>query len=586
MDDLDLIKQKINVVDLIQEYLPLKKSGINFKANCPFHSETTPSFMVSPERGIWHCFGCQKGGDIFKFVMEKEGLEFKDALETLAKKAGITLKRSSSKEKDYKQRLFEVNQKASQFFSFILTDHPIGKPALAYLTKRGLTIETIKEFGLGYAPMSWDSLYKFMKKRGFTPKELEDAGLLIPSKNGGYDRFRGRIIFTLCDVRGNILGFSGRILDKGEPKYLNSPQTQVFDKSKFLFGIHLAKGAIKEQKEAILVEGEMDMILSYQSGVKNIVASKGTALTEGQLELLQRLTNTLDICFDTDLAGDAASRRGIEMADKMGFDLKVVNISGAKDPAEICLEDVAIWKNFVKEASPIYDYYLESAEKRFNPKIASDKKSIYNELLPVLKKISNPVVKEHYTQKLSALLQIQDELIRQDLSRPESKVTEVLISKKDDQTPIKDRKRLLEDYLVSLLLHIPDDISYVPNFPETIFADESLRQIYVLLVLYLDTISFQGMAFRISDFVKSTPENLASIIDKLYLLELDERLINSKDWQRELANVISEIKKILLKTSLEKLSLQIRSAQEFNNLETVQTLNKRFRDLSMKLKNL
>src|SRR5258708_3576607 len=264
MDDLELIKQRINIVDLISEYLPLKKSGVNFKANCPFHQERTPSFMVSPERQIWHCFGCQRGGDIFRFVMEKEGIEFKEALEILAQKAGVSLKQTGKKEKSQSERVYEVNQKAQQFFNYILTKHVLGKKALEYLEKRGITQATITEFGLGYAPLSWEALTSFLKKRQFLDSEIVAAGLEVPSKRGGYDRFRGRIMFPLIDVRGRVLGFSGRVLEEressgeieGGPKYINSPQTLVFDKKRFLFGLQLSKGQIKEEKEAIIVEGE------------------------------------------------------------------------------------------------------------------------------------------------------------------------------------------------------------------------------------------------------------------------------------------------------------------------------------------
>src|SRR5579884_1907357 len=255
MDDLELIKEKVNIVDLVSEYLPLKKAGVNYKANCPFHQEKTASFMVSPERGIWHCFGCDKGGDIFAFLKEKEGIEFTEALEILAQKAGVVLKnKKNDKEKNLKDRLFEVNEKAAQYYHYLLTEHATGKKALEYLYKRGLTDETIKTIQIGYAPQSWESLSKFLKKRGFSEKELIESGLSVPSKRGCYDRMRGRVVFPLIDVRGRIMGFSGRVLDNSLPKYINTPQTPIFDKGKFLFGLHLTKGDIRIKKEAVLVE--------------------------------------------------------------------------------------------------------------------------------------------------------------------------------------------------------------------------------------------------------------------------------------------------------------------------------------------
>lgn len=596
MDDLELIKSRINIVDLISEYLPLKKAGVNFKANCPFHGEKTPSFMVSPERQIWHCFGCDKGGDIFKFLMEKEGFEFKEALEILAQKAGVTLKRSK-KEPNKNERLYEANQKAQQFYHYILTEHKLGQKALDYLKKRGLTGQTIKEFALGYAPHSWESLTSFLRKRGFTNAEMINSGLMVPSNRNGYDRFRGRIIFPLANIRERIVGFSGRVLEGGEPKYINTPQTPIFEKGHFLYGLNLAKGAVKEKDQIIVAEGEMDMLMSYQSGVKNIVASKGTALTEDQLELIKKYTQNLVLCFDTDLAGDAAVRRGIELADKAGFNIKIVVVEGAKDPAEVCLKNPDGWKRMIEEATPIYDYYLQSVSKRFDIKSATGKRALFAELLPIWQKISDPITKEHYIQKLAAFLLIKDDLIRgyMDKIRSEQVKASVVVqtvtksakvTDGKDPRPVSDRPKLLEDYLIALLLHIPFDHTFVPNFPETLFTQEELKTIYVMLVLFLDSISFQGKAFKIADFIQTIPAEMTSRVDNLYLREIDEKLQDKKLWQKEVELVVSELKKMLIKNSLEKLSLQIKSAQEFDKTEQLQVLNKRFRDLSVKLKNL
>ncbi len=587
MDDLDLIKQKINIVDLIQEYLPLKKAGVNFKSPCPFHQEKTPSFMVSPERGIFHCFGCNVGGDIFKFLMLKEGMDFPDTIEFLAKKAGITLKRKRSAEKDKKSRLFEVNQKAAQFYHYLLTKHKLGKPALEYLKERGLTDETIEEFDIGYAPNSWEELCRFLKKRSFSAEEIVDAGLAVPSKKGGYDRFRGRIMFPLVDVKGQIIGFAGRILGEGEPKYINTPQTSIFDKSHFLFGLNLSKGEIRIKNKAILTEGEMDMILSYQAGVKNVVASKGTALTSGQIDLLKKYTDTILLCFDMDLAGDSASRRGIEMADAAEFNIKVVNIPEGKDPAELVKKDVKLWEEAVEEAAPIYDYYLHSVALRFDPKTAEGKRRIGAEVMPIFAKISDPLTREHYLQKLSALVGIDEEILRKEILRSQTPSYSGVLSQPTPRTMIiKTRRELLEEYLLALLLKIPAGITFVPSFPETIFLLEEHRSLYVLLVLYLDSIAFKGVDFKVGDFVKGLPEELVPLVDRLYLTEIDDKLAGAKPWEAEVGIVAAELKKALIKASLEKLSGEIKSAQAFGRIEQLDILNKRFRDLSVRLKNL
>jgi len=590
MDDVELIKEKINIVDLIQEYLPLKKAGINFKANCPFHSEKTPSFVVSPERQIWHCFGCQKGGDIFTFLMEKEGLEFKESLEILAKKAGVTLKKVSSYKKDVKERLLEANLKAQEFFHYILTKHHLGKNALKYLKDRGVKNETIEEFGIGYAPNSWDSLTKFLLKREFSAGEIVDSGLGVTSKVP-YDRFRGRITFPLIDTKGQIIGFSGRVLYLQEPKYINSPQTLLFDKSRYLFGFNVAKAEVRAKNEAILVEGEMDVILSHQVGIKNAVASKGTALTEGQIDLLKKYTETISLCFDTDLAGDVASRRGIELADKAGLNIKVISIAGGKDPAEVALKNPKAWQEAIKAATPIYDYYLTSVSKRYDSKKPADLKKISQELIPIWAKISDDLVREHYIQKLAAMLRTEESVLRATIDKQrvgrQVAFTKILTEPPSDQAINPNtRRQLLEEYLMALLLHIPKDCTYVPGFPETLFTAEKWQQLYVMMVLYLDSISFKGRSFNINEFVKDVPPELAKDIDRLYLSELDIKLDDKDHWIKELDGVVLELKRILVKASLEKLSYEIKNAQEFGKMEVVEALSRRFRDLSLKLKSL
>lgn len=590
MDDLSLIKEKINIVDLIQEYLPLKRAGVNFKANCPFHSEKTASFVVSPERQIWHCFGCSKGGDIFKFLMEKEGLEFKDALEILAKRAGVVLKKINQEKKQLRDRLFEVNLKAQEYFHYILTKHKLGETALKYLHDRGLTDQTIEEFGIGYAPNSWDSLTKFLLKRNFTAEEIIGSGLGVESKNC-YDRFRGRIMFPLIDTKGQIIGFSGRVLYHAEPKYINSPQTLIFDKSKFLFAMHLAKSHIRSKNEAVLVEGEMDVIMSHQVGIKNVVASKGTALTENQIELLKKYTDTISLCFDADLAGDSASRRGIELAEKAGLNIKVISISNGKDPADAAKADPKVWEECVKNATPIYDYYLQSASVRYDAKKPEDLRKISVELVPIWAHITDDLVREHYIQKLSGLLQTDDKALRDTinkarLSQPVSftRISEQV--KQASNIEPKNRRQMLEEYIIALLLHIPPDLKFVPKFPETIFQEEKWRTIYVLIVLYLDTISFKAKAFDINELAKTLPEELLEDVDRLYLVSLDDKLSEKLYWQKEIDGVVLELKRILLKEALEKLGHEIKNAQEFGKLEVVESLNMKFRDLSLKLKSL
>ncbi|MDO8515584.1 MAG: DNA primase, partial [bacterium] len=326
MDQREEIKQKIDIVQLISEYVPLKKAGRNFRACCPFHSEKTPSFMVSPERQSWHCFGsCQIGGDIFSFLMKMENMDFPEALKTLAKRAGVTLQSyHSSGDSQIKEKIYEINNLAAEFYHFILTKHEVGEVARKYLENRKITNESIDLFRLGYAPHSWDSLTKFLTKKGFTQKELEIAGLVsVSDSKRVFDRFRGRIIFTLADHRNNVLGFAGRLLDPNakEAKYVNTSETPVYTKGNTLYGLNVTKDEIRKSGAAIITEGEIDLIQAFQAGTKNCAAIKGSAFTQAQVNLLKRYTENILLALDADMAGDAAAHRGIQMADAAGLNI-------------------------------------------------------------------------------------------------------------------------------------------------------------------------------------------------------------------------------------------------------------------------
>src|SRR3990167_7304762 len=294
MTDVEQIKQKIDIVAFISEYVALKKTGANFKGLCPFHAEKTPSFIVSPERQIWHCFGgCNEGGDVFKFLMKIENLEFAEALKILARRAGVTLSGgfAQSRTAELKEKIYEVNHLASEFYQYILTKHPMGEKALDYLKDRKITDSSVKLFGIGYAPQSWDSLSKFLHKKGYAQELMQSAGLISKSGIGNtFDRFRGRLMFTLRDHRSNVVGFAGRLLDPDakEAKYVNTPETSLYHKGELFYGFDITKEAIKKEDSAIIVEGEFDMLSSFQAGIPNVVALKGTALTLMQAKLIKR----------------------------------------------------------------------------------------------------------------------------------------------------------------------------------------------------------------------------------------------------------------------------------------------------------
>jgi DNA primase len=360
MTEVEDIKSRLEIADVVGGYVQLKQAGRNLKAPCPFHQEKSASFMVSPEKGIFHCFGCGQGGDVFQFVMLIEGLDFRGALEQLARRAGVELK-SHGRPKENTDRLYQALEMAVKYFQTTLVRNP---PALSYVTgKRHLGKETIRDFMIGYSPDSWEALSGFLLGKGFTADELLRAGLAgqRPGRSSLYDLYRGRIMFTICDRSGRPIGFTGRVMDDSLPKYLNTPQTVLYDKSRAIYGLHLAKEAIRTNDEAVLVEGNVDVIASHQAGVRQVVAASGTALTLDQLKTLSHLSKNVKLCFDADRAGLAATERAIPLAQKLGLNLYVVEIEGAKDPDELIATDVEAWKTAIRQAREIREYwYLRS----------------------------------------------------------------------------------------------------------------------------------------------------------------------------------------------------------------------------------
>jgi DNA primase len=368
MDEVEEIKQRLDIADVVGGYVQLKQAGRNLKAPCPFHQEKTASFMVSPEKGIYHCFGCGEGGDIFSFVMKIEGLDFRGALELLARRAGVELKNTgggANKAKD-KDRLYDVLELAAKYYQATLVKN---KAALDYVVKtRGLKRQTIQDFQIGYAPESWSAVTGFLLKKGFIAEELLKAGVAgqKPGNTSIYDQSRGRVMFPICDGQGRPVGFTGRVLDDSLPKYLNTPQTALYDKSRVIYGLHLAKEAIRTNDEVVLVEGNMDVVASNQAGVKQVVAASGTALTSEQLKALSHLTKNVKLAFDADRAGLAATERAIPLAQKLGLTLFVVEITGAKDADELIAKDVKLWQKAIKDAPEIREYWYRRSRAEFS----------------------------------------------------------------------------------------------------------------------------------------------------------------------------------------------------------------------------
>jgi DNA primase len=487
MSVIDDIKQKTDIVEVVGQYVNLKKSGRNLTAPCPFHNEKNPSFFVYPERQSWHCFGaCNTGGDIFSFIMKKENMEFGDALRLLAARAGIEIptRIQPDTKKDEKERLFQINEAAALYFNNLLLNSPAAEPAKKYLDKRGIIGKTIMDFQLGYALNNWESLKEYLMKRGYTEAELLGAGLIIESEDGRtHDRFRNRLMFTINDSRGRTTGFGARVLDDSLPKYVNSPQTLVFDKSGTLYAINLASQSIRQRDQAILMEGYMDVITAHQNGITNVVASMGTAVTEKQVTDLKKLTHNIVLSLDADTAGEEAMLRCIDYESTFDIELKVVVLPEGKDPDDVIRESPSKWQEYLDKVLPVTDFTINSVTANLDLTKASDKRLLVDRIGPVIKLIKNPVRRAHYLQKLARLAGVNERTIEESLgmtktSVPYNRNREIL--KKTDR-PVKSiLSRPVEEQFLALLLKHPEFRERSGGIPTDYFENSENRVIFTV----------------------------------------------------------------------------------------------------------
>ncbi len=525
----DEIKAKLDIVEVIRDYIQLKAAGINFRALCPFHREKTPSFMVSPEKQIWHCFGCGKGGDIFTFIMEIEGISFVEAIRLLAQKAGVVLRRSDPKLASQRNRLLDLLDITAKFYQKILLASPKAEPIRSYLTKRGLNEETINTWQIGYSLPDWDSTVNFLKSKGFGENEIFLAGLSVKRQDSSrfYDRFRGRIMFPISDINGSIVGFSARVspafaeastdappspkatdghsealADKsvGKPgretqeklaKYINSPQTMIYDKSKILFGLDKARLSIKQQDAGILVEGQMDAITAHQHGFTNVVATSGTALTASQVALLKRYSTNLLLAFDMDRAGDLAAERGIAQAMQAEMNIKVIELSEGKDPDEAIRQNPDNWIKAVNNAKPMMQYLFDKTFVKFNPENIDGQRQALKILIPQLVKLNNKIERDFWLKKLCQITEVEENFLREELIKQEKRIKQenpsFKINPAEDEKLLskQTREEMLSELLLALILKFPSHLEYVFSHlsPEQLFG-EICQTIYKSLIIY------------------------------------------------------------------------------------------------------
>jgi DNA primase len=484
MGAVDEVKERLDIVEVVSSYLQLQKSGRNFKALCPFHSEKTPSFYVFPESQRWHCFGgCSEGGDIFSFVMKQEGWDFRTTLEELAQRAGVELRPrtpAQMKQQEQADRLRSALAEAANFYHQLLLHAPEGERAREYVAQRGLTSDTVETFQLGYSLPGWDTLRSHLLDQGFTIEEMVNAGLLIEKEHGGtYDRFRNRLVIPIHDVRDRVIGFGARTLDPdGVPKYLNSPQTPLFDKSHTLYGIGQARRAIRDDDRVVIVEGYMDVMRAHQSGFGNVVAQMGTALTEHQVRRLQRYTRRFVLALDPDAAGVQATLRGLEVAretldreeeaifnprglvgyeGRLGAEIRILSLPPGQDPDDLIGSDPERWTELVSAAQPVVEFIFEGLIAEADLDDAKDRARITQQMLPLLRDVADPVEREAYAQKIARTLHVQERTLMARLHRAERRAAHSQSRQSATaqalNRPAGRTQADLEGYCVSSLIH-------------------------------------------------------------------------------------------------------------------------------------
>lgn len=548
------IKKKLDIVEVINKFVPLKKRGRHYVACCPFHQEKTPSFVVSPELQIYKCFGCGKAGDVFTFVQEYNRIDFKDALEDLAKMAGIKLVRSTkiSGEESVKKRLFEINRETAKFYNYILLKHELGKEALEYIKKRNISEETINKFLIGFAPPDGRLIINYLLKKGYKTEELYKTGSFGKSqyKQGqSYDRFSDRLIFPQIDFRDRIVGFSGRILPSNKnqnlAKYINSPETEIYHKSQMFYGLNLAKESIKKNNLAIIVEGELDMISPYQAGIENVVAIKGTALTEEQLQLIRRYAETLILGLDSDFAGNKAMIRSIELADKMDFEIKILDLEEKyKDPDEAINKDLDFFKKKLNEAETIWDFILASSVKNYGIDSPRGKKLILATVLPFLAKINNLVIRADYIKKVSQTIDSDEESVAEEFKKYLNQNKESIsnlkkINKIEEKGDM--RERLEERYLI-LALRLQK-----PKIAIKLLKWKTPRFIKIGEVIEKIT------KFEAKKVAENLDPELLDTFNNLYLKAFEDPN-SAEERRKERSKIVRQIKELELKDRLKSLS--------------------------------
>lgn len=571
------IKERLSIEEVVSSYIKLEKSGSNLKARCPFHNEKTPSFFISTDRGTYYCFGCGASGDIFTFVEEFEGLDFKGALKMLADRAGVALQAYSKEMKEAeseKEKLYRAMEEATKFFEENLFKN---KEVLEYLKNRGLNEKSIKDFRIGFSILDWRKLYDYLKVKNFTDNEIGRAGLAKKPEDrskGMYDRFRGRIMFPISDSSGRIVAFSGRIfVDDGKSaKYLNSPETPVFIKNAVLYGIDKAKDSIRTHNFSILVEGQMDLILSHQAGYKNTVATSGTALSDStiskenvvsNLGLVRRLSSNIVLGFDADKAGSGATIRAGKIALSLDMDVKVVEMGDGFDPADLISKNgVDAWREAIKNSKHIIEFLLGKVLKNYNNDMRKSGREIKEKILPFVNALSSSIEKMYFIKKISDLSGISLSALQDDLNKIEQELKyekeEIKVAKKSLNTLYR------KDYIERKLLGI---ILWQKTLLEQSIDAENLLKEFV-----------QILNTNVPDLLEKTKDNAPNLI-----FEAEVFYGEGADIKKDVEEMLSNLKEEYLKEELEKKMRELHIAEKEGDKERSSKILQECQDLNRKI---
>ncbi len=601
--EVEEIKTKINLAELIGQYVKLIPAGGNFRAHCPFHNEKTPSFMISPSKQIWKCFGCGAGGDAFTFLMKIEGLEFGEALRILAQKTGVKLSGRQSADSGRKTRLIEITELAAKYWRKVFLDSPVAEPARKYLESRGISKESAEVFQLGYAVDSWDNLLSFFVKRDYRPEEVFQAGLLVEKNRGSgfYDRFRGRLMFPISDLAGRIVGFGGRTLKTEETaKYINTPQTLIYNKSLILYGLYQAKEAIKERDACILAEGYLDVIPSHQIGVKNIVSISGTSLTPEQVKIIKRYSSNLILALDMDLAGRQAASRSIEIALAEELNVKVVKLSQGKDPGECVQESPNLWQKAITEAESIMEYFFGQAFSRYDSGQPENKKIIAKILLKDIAKLGNRIEQDYWLKELARRLEISEAIIRESFQEQVPDGSLKSDSNKTSEEPAAEppsRNEAIFIRMLAAVLAAPEYFSkIVDDFSPDFWGKDSLKILYKNLILFYtkNNSLFQNFSGRQEDFdlfnllagwfkenqAEVSPEQAEKILQEAFFLaEKEFKELELKDLRKEIDNLSRMLKSDYLNQEITRLNYQLKQAEAKGDKQEIDKICAKLNDL-------